>query len=430
MYIWDTRYETMNREEIELFQLEKLQAMLNRLYLNVPYYKRIFNENKITPQDIKTLSDIKKLPLMDKEVLKNNQPYGLFAIPLREVVRFHSTSGTTGNPIAVGYSKNDIKHWAELVARTLTSAGVNSNDVIQIAFEYGMFTGGLGFHYGGELIGASIIPVSNINPDYQLQIMKDYKSTILLSTPTMALSILNALEKSNINKNELSLKIGIFGAEPWNEDVRKKIEEGLNIKCYDTYGISELIGPGISSECQFQNGLHLNEDYFYAEIINPETLEILKDGEEGELVLTSLNKEAFPLIRYRTKNITSINREKCKCGRSFLRLGRINKRSDDVIIINGIKIYPEVIGKIVSETGNLGEKFLIKIGRENGLDTVEISIEIKSGFVVNVISDFMKITESIKTKIAKIYNISPDIKLVEPTTLSNVKKNYKISDLR
>ncbi|HOV13364.1 MAG TPA: phenylacetate--CoA ligase [Spirochaetota bacterium] len=430
MYIWDTRYETMNGEEIEQFQLEKLQALLNRLYMNVPYYRRIFNEQGITPQEIKKLSDITKLPFMDKEILRMNQPYGLFAIPLREVVRFHSTSGTTGNPIAVGYSKNDIKHWAELVARTLTGAGVNSHDVIQIAFEYGMFTGGLGFHYGGELVGASIIPVSNINPDYQLQIMKDYKSTVLLSTPTMALSILNALENSKINKNELSLKIGIFGAEPWDENVRKRLEEGFNIKAYDTYGISEVIGPGIASECQYQSGLHINEDYFYAEVINPDTLEVLKDGEEGELVLSSLNKEAFPLIRYRTKNITSITREKCKCGRSFLKISRINKRSDDVIIINGIKIYPEVIGKIISETQNLGDKFLIKIDRENGLDTIEISIEIKSGFVVNVISDFMKISESIKSKIAKIYNIVAEVKLVEPTTLSNVKKQFKISDMR
>ena len=237
MYIWDNRYETMPREEIEQFQIEKIQALLNRLFLNVPYYKKIFTENKIVPSDIKSFKDFSKIPFMDKEILRINQPYGLFAIPLREIIRFHSTSGTTGEPIAVGYSKNDLNHWSELIARNLSSVGVNSNDVIQIAFEYGMFTGGLGFHYGAEKIGSSIIPVSNINPEYQLKIIKNYKTTVLISTPTMALKLVNYINKLNINKNELSLKTGIFGAEPWTEEERKEIENGLNINAYDSYGL-------------------------------------------------------------------------------------------------------------------------------------------------------------------------------------------------
>ncbi|OHD08194.1 MAG: phenylacetate--CoA ligase [Spirochaetes bacterium GWC1_27_15] len=430
MFIWDTRYETMAQEEIQQFQLEKLQALINRLYLNIPYYKKIFTERNIKPQDIKSLSDIKKIPFMDKDVLRLNQPYGLFALPLREIIRFHSTSGTTGKPIAVGYSKNDINHWAELVARTLNAVGVTNNDVVQIAFEYGMFTGGLGFHYGAEKIGASIIPVSNINPEHQLEIMKNYRTTVLIATPTMALNLANVLEKLNINKNELSLRIGLLGAEPWNEEIRNFIEEKLNIKAYDSYGLSEIIGPGVAFECQYKEGLHLSEDYFYAEIINPETGEVLGEKEEGELVLTTLTKEAFPLLRYRTRDITSISKEKCKCGRTILRIERLKKRTDDVIIINGVKIYPEVLSKIVSEEDSLGDKFEIKVSREEGLDKIEIDVEIKSGSFANVLSDFIKITEVLKSKIRVTYNIESTIKLVESTSLSHIKKRYKITDLR
>ncbi|HOL58037.1 MAG TPA: phenylacetate--CoA ligase [Spirochaetota bacterium] len=430
MYIWDNRYETMPREEIEQFQLEKIQALLNRLFLNVPYYKRIFTENKIIPTEIKSFKDFARIPFMDKEILRLNQPYGLFAIPLREIIRFHSTSGTTGEPIAVGYSKNDLNHWSELIARNLSGAGVNPNDVVQIAFEYGMFTGGLGFHYGAEKIGASIIPVSNINPEYQLNIIRNYKTTVLISTPTMALKIANHIDKLNINKNELSLKIGIFGAEPWTEKERKEIEQRLNINAYDTYGLSEIIGPGVAAECHFKNGLHLNEDYFYAEIIDPETLEVLEDGKEGELVLTTLNKEAFPLIRYRTGDITSINREKCECGRTFLRLKKIERRRDDLIIINGVKIYPLAIKNIISKIENLGDKFEVVLTRENGEDKLQLNVEIKDGTMIDVLKNLQSISERLKKEIFSVFNIDTDIKLVESTTLSHIKKRYKISDKR
>ncbi len=430
MYMWDNRYETMPREEIEQLQLERLQALLNRLFINIPYYKKLLTEKNITPTDIKTLKDFSKIPLMDKEILRLNQPYNLFAIPLREIIRFHSTSGTTGEPIAVGYSKNDLNHWSELIARNLVSVGVTNHDVVQIAFEYGMFTGGLGFHYGAEKIGASIIPVSNINPEYQLKIIMNYKTTVLISTPTMALKIANYIEKLNINKNELSLRIGIFGAEPWSENERKEIEQKLNIKAYDSYGLSEIIGPGVASECIYKNGLHLNEDYFYAEIIDPDTLKILNDGEEGELILTTLNKEAFPLLRYRTGDITSFTKEKCQCGRTFLRLKKIEKRRDDLIIINGVKIYPLAIATIISKIDSLGDKFEIYLTREQGEDKLELKVEIKDGTMIDVLKNLQLITDRVKKEIFSLFNIEASVKLVESTTLSHIKKRYKIIDKR
>ena len=430
MYIWDNRYETMSRKEIEQFQLEKIQALINRVFINVQYYKKIFTELNIKSYDIKTLKDMSKLPLMDKEVLRLNQPYGLFAIPLREIVRFHSTSGTTGEPIAVGYSKNDLNNWSELIARNLFSVGVTSNDVVQIAFEYGMFTGGLGFHYGVEKVGASIIPVSNINPEYQLNIMKNYKTSVLISTPTMALNLANHIDKVNINKNELSLRIGIFGAEPWTEQDRASIESKLNIKACDTYGLSEIIGPGVASECYCKNGLHLNEDFFFTEIIDPDTLQPLPEGEQGELVLTTLNKEAFPLFRYRTGDITSITKERCECGRTFLRIKKIERRTDDLIIINGIKIYPASIGKIISEFDAFGDKFEIFVLRTDGRDKLEIKVEIKSGNVFDVFTKLLNLSENLRQKIIELYNVDVVVKLVESTTLSHIKKKYKIVDSR
>jgi phenylacetate-CoA ligase len=422
--------ETMDRDELEQFQIEKIQALINRLYMNIPYYRDIMNKGNIKPSDIKKSADINRLPFTDKEVLLLNQPYGLYALPLREIVRFHSTSGTTGKPIAVGYSRNDINHWSELIFRNLKELGVTDHDVVQIAFEYGMFTGGLGFHYGAEKIGASIIPISNSNPEHQIQIMRDYKTTVFISTPTMACNVVNAIMKSDINKNELSLKTGIFGSEPWSEETRNFIENGLNIKAYDCYGLSEIIGPGVAFECKHRNGLHLNEDHFYAEIINPATYEILGDDEEGELVLTTLTKEAFPLLRYRTRDITSITRSKCGCGRTTLRLGRMEKRTDDVMIVGGEKIYPQAISGIIAEIEEVGDKFEMNITRENGKDRLFVMVEIRSGDVIDIYSNLVKIADLLKLKIKEIYNVDVAVKLVESATLSHIKKNYKITDMR
>ena len=297
-HIWDTRHECMPHEELEQLQLERLQATLNRVYKNVPCYHNKFNTLGIVPEDVASLSDLSKLPFTTKEDLRLNYPYGMFAVPLREVVRIHSSSGTTGKPTVVGYSKNDLKMWSNLVARIMTAAGVTHDDVVQIAFGYGMFTGAFGLHYGSEAIGAAVIPMSGGNSDKQIMIMQDYKSTALVCTPSYAITLADLIEKQNIDPRTLSLRVGLFGGEPWSEAMRAEIEARLMISATDNYGLSEIIGPGVAGECCFKNGMHIAEDAFIAEIIDPETCQVLPAGSTGELVLTTISKEAFPMIRY------------------------------------------------------------------------------------------------------------------------------------
>ncbi len=375
--IYNREFEAMPRDDLAQLQIERLQTTLNRVYRNVAFYKHVLDAHQIEIEKIRTLDDIKELPFTTKEDLRTSYPYDMFALPLRDVVRIHASSGTTGKPIVVGYSKNDIMHWSELVARQLTAAGIAEHDVVQIAFTYSLFTGGLGFHFGAEKIGASVIPASSHdNLHDQIIIMKDFKTSALLCAPSTALALAHLFASMNIHPEQMSLKQGIFGSEPWSEKVRGEIEETFRITTYDSYGISEIMGPGVSGECEQRNGLHVNEDHFIVEVINPTTLQPLPAGEEGELVFTTITKEAFPLIRYRTGDRAYLMERECECGRTFVKMSRVKGRTDDMIIIHDAKFFPSQIQEAI-----LGEKGItplckIVLDRDDDIDTLEVCVAI------------------------------------------------------
>lgn len=334
----DKEKECMDRKELNQLQLERLQSTIHRVYMNVPFYRKRFDSLGIDPDDFGSLQDIRRLPFTTKNDLRNNYPYGLFAVPLREVVRIHASSGTTGMATVVGYTKNDLKTWSDLVARILTAGGITKDDVIQIAFNYGLFTGAFGLHYGAERVGASVIPISSGNTKRQVKIMQDFKTTALVCTPSYALLIADTIIEMGINPNSLSLRYGLFGAEPWSEAMRREIQEKLKIVATDNYGLSEVMGPGVAGECLEQSGLHINEDHFLVEVIDPDTLEPLPMGETGELVITTLTKEAFPMIRFRTRDLTRFIPGDCNCGRTFIRMERVKGRTDDMLIVKGVNV--------------------------------------------------------------------------------------------
>ena len=399
MSIWDPQHETMPREEIEQLQLERLQATLNRVYKNVTCYRNKFNELGIVPEDVASLSDLAKLPFTTKEDLRLNYPYGMFAVPLREVVRIHSSSGTTGKPTVVGYTKNDLKIWSNLVARFMTAAGVTHDDVVQIAFGYGLFTGAFGLHYGSELIGAAVIPMGGGNTDKQIMIMQDYKTSALVCTPSYAITIADKLEKLGIDPRSLSLKVGLFGGEPWSESMRNEIENRLMIRATDNYGLSEIIGPGVAGECSYTCGMHIAEDCFIAEIIDPETGEVLPPGSVGELVLTSINKEAFPMIRYRTRDITCLDYQVCSCGRTMARMKKTMGRSDDMLIIKGVNVFPSQIEEVLIAIEGCEPHYQLIVERKGALDTLEVRIEVTE----NIFFDEMKRQREFLEMVEKTY---------------------------
>ena len=341
--IWNEPYECMERGALNQVQGDRLKKMVERLYYNVPFYRKKLQEIGMEPADVKGIDDLKHLPFTTKQDLRDNYPFNLFAVPMSEIVRLHASSGTTGHPTVVGYTRRDITLWSEVVARSLSCAGAGKNDVVQIAYGYGLFTGGLGIHYGTEKLGATVIPISGGNTKKQLQLMKDFGSTVLACTPSYALYLAEAIEENNISLQDLSLRIGIFGAEPWTENMRKEIENKLNIKAIDIYGLSEVIGPGVSMECEHQCGLHVFEDHFIPEIIDPETLKVVEPGQIGELVFTTVTKEGLPLLRYRTRDLTFLNYEKCECGRTMARMQKCMGRSDDMLIIRGVNVFPSQI---------------------------------------------------------------------------------------
>jgi len=419
MPIWDKEHETLPREELKQLQLERLQAMLNRVYRNVNFYRNLFEEAKITPGEIMSLDELAKIPFTTKETLRANQPYGMFALPLREVVRLQTSSGTTGEPSIVGYTKNDIEHWTELIARVLTASGVTKDDVVQIAFDYGLFTGALGFHYGAEHIGATVIPCSRVSAQKQNDIMRYYRTTVLLCTPNFALQIAEALKKSSINPAELSIRIGLFGAEPWTENMRQKIEETLHITAFDNYGISEIIGPGVSVECEYKNGLHIMEDHFIPEVINPDTGKVLPDGEKGELVLTTVTKEAFPLVRYRTGDLTSLTHETCQCGRTFARMSRIMERTDDMIVIQGVNVFPSDIKKIIAQVEGTEPHCRLSVSREEVPETLQIDVEISEMIPFDEMGKLVDLRKEIENRVEDISGVPVRVKLVEPRTISS-----------
>ncbi|HOP39891.1 MAG TPA: phenylacetate--CoA ligase [Geobacteraceae bacterium] len=417
MKIWDPLYECMPREDLEQLQLERMQATLNRVYKSVTCYKKKFDEAGINPEEIRSFEDLAKLPFTTKEDLRLNYPYGMFAVPLREVVRIHSSSGTTGKPTVVGYTKNDIRTWSNLVARFMTAAGVTRDDVVQIAFGYGMFTGAFGLHYGSETIGASVIPMSAGNTEKQIMIMQDYRPTVLVCTPSYAITIASRMEQMGVDPKSLALKVGLFGAEPWSEGMRKEIESRLYLSATDNYGLSEIIGPGVADECEYKCGMHLFEDNFIAEIIDPDTGEVLPRGSVGELVLTTLTKEAFPMIRYRTRDITSLDYEKCACGRTMVRMRKTMGRSDDMLIIKGVNVFPSQIEEILFAIEGCEPHYQLVVEREGDMDTLEVRIEVTENIFFDEMKKQKAFVEQVERKIFSVLGVGASVKLVEPTSL-------------
>jgi phenylacetate-CoA ligase len=417
MRIWDPTYECMPREELDQLQLERLQATLNRVGKTVTCYRRKFDEAGINPEDIMSLGDLAKLPFTTKEDLRLNYPYGMFAVPLREVVRIHSSSGTTGKPTVVGYTKNDIKNWSNLVARFMTAAGVTHDDVVQIAFGYGLFTGAFGLHYGAEAIGASVIPMSAGNTEKQIMIMQDYKTSALVCTPSYAITLASRMEQMGIDPKGLSLRVGLFGAEPWSEAMRREIENRLFISATDNYGLSEIIGPGVAGECECKCGMHLFEDAFIPEIIDPETCQVLPHGSVGELVLTTLTKEAFPMIRYRTRDITSLDYSECDCGRTLVRMRKTMGRTDDMLIIRGVNVFPSQLEEVLFDVEGCEPHYQLVIGREGAMDVLEVRIEVTESIFFDEMKKQRAFLEMVEKRINSLLGVSVSVKLVEPNSI-------------
>lgn len=375
--IWDPEHETMPRQKRKRLQLARLGETLQRVASKVPFYRNLFAQRGIDPRRIRSLEDLALLPLTTKGDLQNEYPYGMFAVPFQEMVRIHSSSGTKGKPTPVGYTKKDLEMWAENVARIVVAAGVTTEDVVQLSFSYGLFTGGLGLHYGLERVGCAVIPVASGNTPRQLLVMQDLGSTVLVCTPSYALYLAEAVKQESV-LGRLHLRLGLFGAEPWSEGVRQKIEEGLGLAAYDNYGLSEVLGPGVSGECLERNGLHINEDHFLPEIIDPQSEEPRGYGEEGELVITTLSKEALPLIRYRTRDITRLYPEACPCGRTTLRMARVAGRSDDMLIIRGVNIYPSQIEHVLTQIPGVEPHYQLLVTRDGSLDALEVQVEVQA----------------------------------------------------
>jgi len=413
---WQSEYECMERGELELLQLERLQATLNRVARNVPLYRKRFAELGIDPYDVQSLEDVKRLPFTTKDDLRQNYPYGLFAVPLRDVVRMQASTGTTGKPTVVGYTSGDVRRWSELAARILTAGGVTKDDAVQIAFNYGLFTGAFGVHSGAELIGASVIPSSGGDPRRQISIMQDYRTTALVCTPSYALHLADTLDEMNINKTALSLRFGLFGSEPWTEETRQEIETRLGIQATDNYGLSEI--TGVAGECLERVGLHINEDHFLAEIVDPQTGEVLPAGAKGELVLTTLTKEAFPLIRFRTGDLTTLIDAPCACGRTLRRMTRIPGRSDDMLIIHGVNVFPAQIEAVISGTGLTDPHYQIVLDRVGHMDLATIMLEAPESFCTDSIKQSQRILENVRIRLHTELGVAFEVRLVEPRTIT------------
>ena len=423
--IWNEYIECMDREQLTNLQSERLSAMVQKLYYNVPFYRKAFQEKGIEPGDIKRVEQLKDLPFTTKQDLRDNYPFGLFAVPKSEVVRLHASSGTTGKPTVVGYTRKDIEIWSEVVARTLTAAGAGKHDVLHIAYGYGLFTGGLGIHYGAEKIGATVIPISGGNTQRQLQLMQDFGSTVIACTPSYALFLAEAMSDAGMSADSFKLKAGVFGAEPWTEEMRREIEDKLKIKAIDIYGLSEVIGPGVASECIHQQGLHVFEDHFIPEIIDPKTLEVLPYGQMGELVFTCVTKEALPLLRYRTRDLTTLNAEKCSCGRTIVRMQKCLGRSDDMLIIRGVNVFPSQIETVLLEMSETKPHYLLIVDRVNNLDVLEVWVEVEGQFFSDEIKKLEGLKKKIQHNIESALGISADVKLVEPKTIERSEGKAK-----
>jgi phenylacetate-CoA ligase len=410
--------EGLSREELRNLQSERLRALVKYVYERMPFYRQKFDALGIKPEDIKDISDIVKLPFTTKQDIVDNYPLKLLAVPMKEVVRIQSSSGTTGRNIFMPYTKNDLELWTEVMARAYWRVGVYEDDIVQIAYGYGLFTGGLGFHQGAERIGATVIPTSAGNTRRQIQIMQDLGTTVLCCTPSYALYIAEVGNEMGVDFASLPLRVGIFGAEPWSEEMRDEIEKKLHIDAYNMYGLCEIIGPGVANECEYKDGMHINEDVFYPEIIDPQTGEPLPPGEKGELVLTTLTKEALPLIRYRTRDICSINPEPCKCGRTFWRLSRIQGRTDDMIIVRGINVFPSQIESVLLSVGGVAPHYEIIVDREKGrLDTLELRVEVSESFLSDEMRSLEELRQRLEEALESALDISVNLTLAEPGSI-------------
>ncbi len=422
--------ETASRETLDKLQLERLQKSVKRTYENVPMYRERMDTAGVKPEDIKTLDDIRKLPFTCKQDLRDTYPYGMFAAPMKDIVRIHASSGTTGKQIVVGYTQNDLDVWDNIVARQLTAAGLGDEDKVQVAYGYGLFTGGLGVHGGATLLGSTVIPISSGNTARQVALMKDLEATALACTPSYAMFLAESIAEAGLKPEDLKLRVGIFGAEPWTEGMRKQIEVGLGIKAYDIYGLTEVMGPGVAYECSAQKGMHVNEDHFIIEILDPDTLEPVPDGCPGEIVFTSLTKEAFPVMRYRTRDIGTISHEPCACGRTFVRMSKPQGRTDDMLIIRGVNVFPSQIEEVLIKLGYT-PNYQIVVDRVNNLDTFEVKVELSESMFEGSVGDLSRREREIGESMRSTLGISPKITLVNPHSIErSIGKAKRVIDNR
>lgn len=428
---WNQAMECMDRADMKKLQSERLVNLVKRVYDNVPFYRKKMDDINVKPSDIKSIDDLYKLPFTTKQDLRDTYPFGLFAVPMDEIVRIHASSGTTGKQTVVGYTQNDIDTWSEVMARCLVGAEVDKSSFMQVAYGYGLFTGGLGVHYGSEKVGASVIPISGGNTKRQIQMMCDFGSTHLACTPSYALYLAEEMDEAGCDKSQLKLKVGIFGAEPWSQNMRKEIEERLGVVAIDIYGLSEVMGPGVSCECMYQDGLHICEDHFIAEIIDTDTDEVLPEGATGEIIFTTLTKEGLPLIRYRTHDISTLNYDKCACGRTSVRMSKVTGRSDDMLIIRGVNVFPSQIETVLLEIGGTAPHYLLIVDRVDNLDTLEVQVELTPEFFSDEVRFVENFEKKIRKEIESTLGISAKVKLVEPKTIARSEgKAKRIIDKR
>jgi len=423
---FNEEFETLPRPALEALQLTRLRNIIERVYAGVPFYRTALDQAGIRPDDVKSLADLQRLPFTTKQDMRDSYPYGLFAAPLEEIVRIHASSGTTGKPTVVGYTRKDIDVWSELMARSFVAAGAHKGDIIHNAYGYGLFTGGLGAHYGAERLGASVIPISGGNTKRQIMIMQDFGSTVLTCTPSYSLFMAEEARSEGVDFRDLKLRVGIFGAEPWSEGMRGEIEAKLNLDAIDIYGLSEIMGPGVAIECiEAKHGLHLWEDHFIPEIIDPETGAVLLPGETGELVITTITKQGIPLIRYRTRDVTSLTHEPCICGRTHVRIARMSGRSDDMIIIRGVNVFPSQIESVLVGIEGVEPHYLLIVDRHDNLDTLEVQVEVDERIFSDEIKVLQFLTHRIEKEIKDMLGVTCKAKLVEPKTIQRSEGKAK-----
>jgi phenylacetate-CoA ligase len=423
--IWNENKECMSRDAMRELQGKRLHKLVRFVYHNTPFYRRKMQEMDLSPEDIQSIDDIVKLPFTTKQDLRDNYPYGLQACPMSEIVRVHASSGTTGNPTVVGYSRRDLSVWAEAVARCLSAFGVTRDDVFSVGYGYGLFTGGLGLHYGVEHLGATVVPTSVGNTEKHIRLLHDLGITGLACTPSYALYLAETMEKTGMSKEDIRLRIGVFGAEPWGESMRQEIEERLGVDAYNIYGLSEIMGPGVSHECACKCGSHIIEDHFFPEIVSPDTLQPLSYGEQGELVFTTLTKEGMPLLRYRTKDLCSLIEGKCDCGRTSIRMSRIVGRSDDMLIIRGINVFPSQVESVILSLPEFEPHYLLVVNRENNLDTLQVQVEVRKNFFSDELSKMLAMKKRLAEHLKSVLTVSVDVKLMEPNSIQRSEGKAK-----